>query len=396
MSTEEEKLQNAIKNVELFFKDRREPREIFLLLDNEKIDSNLLNSLFSDMYHESNTNFEKFKRFFLTSSNELLLNKVKERIDDIISYYGTKVYDNQKENFRNTLIVLLLEKCKLKTLDENEKIDIIDLLKLNKIISEMEQGEEEENIREINNMKIRVLAKNFKDEVYTKFKTFLENPSQLSIIEDEIESGKISSTAVTRHASVNYQQDNDYDDDESLETGVVATGMDIPIKDSGQLYSKILEILMEYREPIEERPTEIASSADSSIEVDNYKELINKLVEQLLEYNLEILTKMKNVLQQEFQMLNTEGDEDIPREAITSIDVIYMPTILHICLLLIEYSQQMRSMGGKTRKNKRKHNKTKNGKKYLKKSKKSKKNKIYKKNKKTCIRKWKNIRNIKK
>ena len=137
---------------------------------------------------------------------------------------------------------------------------------------------------------------------------------------------------------------------------------------------------MEYREPIEERLTEIARSDDSSIEVDNYKELINKLVEQLLGYGVEILTKMKDILEEELRTLNTEGDEDMPREAIISIDVVYMPTILHVCLLLIEYSQQMRSMGGKTRKNKGKKNKTKNGKKYLKKS---------KKNKKTCIRKVK-------
>ena len=86
MSSEAEKLENAIKNVELVFRDRREPREIFELLKDNIGNDNLLGSIFSDMYDESNSTFQKLHRYFFDSPNKVLLDKARERIEDFISY----------------------------------------------------------------------------------------------------------------------------------------------------------------------------------------------------------------------------------------------------------------------------------------------------------------------
>ena len=423
MSTEEEKLENAIKNVELFLKDRREPREIFELLQDTIGNDDLLRSTFSDMYNESNSTFQKLHRYFFTSPNKVLLDKARERIEDIISYYGSKTYDNPKQNFRNTLIVLLLEEYKKKALGDEQPIDTEMMERLKKIIFEIEKDDEKLNMEEIDRINMTVLAKGLKEDVLFEFQSLLEDPEQITDIEDDIEASGISSTSVSRHNSANYVPDEELDQEQQFQyvdkdtqepvsaeqasmradSLLQLTRQDssnyraLPIQftpqeplgsieNKEQLYLKILQILSENTTPLEMRQTLVRRPEDNTEKTENFKKSVNTLIEKLSHYSPEVISNIKQILEKEIRELT---NPDNPRQSMVANagDDVEDEVIIRISLSLIELIEHMRSKGGKSRKNKTrkyktKNNKTKNKKnikKYSKKSKRSKKVKTHKK-----------------
>ena len=428
MSSKEEKLENAIKNVELFLKDRREPREIFELLQDTIGNDDLLRSMFSDMYNESNSTFQKLHRYFFDSPNKVLLDKARERIEDIISYYGSKTYDNPKQNFRNTLIVLLLEEYKKKALGDEQPIDTEMMERLKKIIFEIEKDDEKLNMEEIDRINMTVLAKGLKEDVLFEFQSLLEDPEQITDIEDDIEASGISSTSVSRHNSANYVPDEELDQEQQFQyvdkdtqepvsaeqasmradSLLQLTRQDssnyraLPIQftpqeplgsieNKEQLYLKILQILSENTTPLEMRQTLVRRPEDNTEKTENFKKSVNTLIEKLSHYSPEVISNIKQILEKEIRELT---NPDNPRQSMVANagDDVEDEVIIRISLSLIELIEHMRSKGGKSRKNKTrknktrkyktKKNKTKNKKKikkYSKKSKRSKKVKTHKK-----------------
>jgi hypothetical protein len=151
-------------------------------------------------------------------------------------------------------------------------------------------------------------------------------------------------------------------------------------------FLKILQILSENRTPLEVRQTLVRRPQDNIEKTENFKKSIDTLIEKLSHYSPEIISNIKQILEDELRELN---NPDNPRQAMIAQhgDDVEDEVIIRISLSLIELIEQMRSKGGKSRKNKtRKYktkiNKTKNKKnikKYSKKSKRSKKVKTYKK-----------------
>ena len=296
------------------------------------------------MYDDSNSTFQKLHRYFFDSPNKVLLDKARERIEDIISYYGSKTFDNPKQNFRNTLIVLLLEEYKKKALGEEQPIDTEMLERLKKIIFEIEKDEEKLNIEEIDRINMIVLAKGLKEDVLFEFQSLLKDPEQITDIEDDIEASGISSTSVSRHNSANYVPDKeefqyvDKDTQQPVSAEQASIRADsflqlkrqdsanfsaVPIQftpqeplgsieDKGQLYLKILQILSENRTPIEMRQTLVRRPEDNTEKTENFKKSVNTLIEKLSHYSPEVISNIKQILEKELRELT---NPDNPRQS---------------------------------------------------------------------------------